>query len=902
MHHSAEIGQRELALTDGFAAATARVLQRLRGMVLPTDTSRPMLPDSALANGVFQDACAEFIQPLVGDTWWSQHGLAYVGGILPGIMDNLQTVLTQAAADPSISVEQERAAALAMLHLSGGALPSLTAAGPPGDTPQWSVKWTKAWNAWHLAAGIDDDQAVARGYQRVGEALQDAAAHTVDSAVKQALLNKARQQLDLAAQTNPAAAKISGALQKFTNAVAGLTSVHSFPFPGPPSSPYSSAVQGQKNYYTQSQRKARTATVSSYNQDALDRARQTQAEAGVRHAKTWLATADARTRDDHEDADGQQVGLDEAFIVGDAELSYPGDPDGPDEQVINCRCTFTTDEADDSGSGDTETGLAAAMLSPLTAAQEATSMTLPIGWTGVLAPLDTVSGDGRQIATPPALRIRQAPVPFFWQKESDDEHGGSVLIGRIDKAWIADGNLMGTGTFDMENPDAQEYARQLGAGFASRVSVDLDDVTVDFQSDESDGTVDDDDILFMPEGTLVCVDWRLSGATGVGVSAFDEAIITAVFDTAAAPAASGASALMSPVASGADASGHAIVFAVDGEVAIGDIVSLDDPDNPGTTVQGTVTEIDGVGSPDDTTVTISLPSEDGSADARFVTVPLTDVTLVTALDDDASDGTEGAALVASGFPLTPPREWFTNPAYGIGKQDSRLQPLLGQPGAYAAPLTIDDRGRISGHLAAWGTCHTGLPGCTTPPTSRSGYAAFMLGETVLADGGRIATGTLTFDTGHADISLDARSAIRHYDHTGTAFGTVVIGEDIHGIWVAGAMLPDVKPETMPRIRASKLSGDWRGGELRAALAVNSPGFPTMRARSNDLDHAPLALVASGVVQFVPQTKPVNPRLVKAVARELERMGRRRAQADELGRRVNNIKVQQLVARISTKEK
>jgi HK97 family phage portal protein len=55
--------------------------------------------------------------------------------------------------------------------------------------------------------------------------------------------------------------------------------------------------------------------------------------------KEWLSTKDDRTRDDHVAADGQVVGVNEPFIVGGASLQYPGDPDGPAEEVCRCRCT-----------------------------------------------------------------------------------------------------------------------------------------------------------------------------------------------------------------------------------------------------------------------------------------------------------------------------------------------------------------------------------------------------------------------------------------------------------------------------------------------------------------------------------------------------------------------------------
>ncbi|MCX0246419.1 phage minor head protein [Streptomyces drozdowiczii] len=56
--------------------------------------------------------------------------------------------------------------------------------------------------------------------------------------------------------------------------------------------------------------------------------------------KAWLATADARTRPTHRDADHQRTLLTSPFVVGGAQLMYPGDPRGPAQEVIQCRCTM----------------------------------------------------------------------------------------------------------------------------------------------------------------------------------------------------------------------------------------------------------------------------------------------------------------------------------------------------------------------------------------------------------------------------------------------------------------------------------------------------------------------------------------------------------------------------------
>src|SRR3546814_18436865 len=111
------------------------------------------------------------------------------------------------------------------------------------------------------------------------------------------------------------------------------------------------------------------------------------------------------------------------------------------------------------------------------------------------------------------------------------------------------------------------------------------------------------------------------------------------------------------------------------------------------------------------------------------------------------------------------------------------------------------------------------------------------------EGGFVAVGSLTIDTGHAGDKMGALPAISHYDNTGTTVAYVTVGEDKHGIWVAGTLRADATPEQVRALRAVPMSGDWRkvgaGMELVAVLGVNVPGFPIP---------LPRALVAGGTLQ------------------------------------------------------
>lgn len=187
--------------------------------------------------------------------------------------------------------------------------------------------------------------------------------------------------------------------------------------------------------------------------------------------------------------------------------------------------------------------------------------------------------------------------------------------------------------------------------------------------------------------------------------------------------------------------------------------------------------------------------------------------------DEAVEGFMNATwpLVASAAPVLPPSTWFR-------------QPDLDQ----LTPLTVSDTGRVFGHIAGWETCHVGLTGCVTAPASPSGYAYFHVAEQATQDGYTLPVGTLVAGPRHADPQLAFQAAAQHYDDPSAAVARVVAGEDEHGIWVAGWILPGATEAAKQVFRTSPVSGDWRrvGGalELIAVCSVNAPGFPVPRAR------------------------------------------------------------------------
>jgi hypothetical protein len=266
--------------------------------------------------------------------------------------------------------------------------------------------------------------------------------------------------------------------------------------------------------------------------------------------------------------------------------------------------------------------------------------------------------------------------------------------------------------------------------------------------------------------------------------------------------------------------------------------------------------------------------------------------LDAALGEQEAEPQSAPALVAGAAPVDPPAEWFADP---------------GMDGP--TPLTITDDGRIFGHLAVWGTCHTAYTGqCVEPPHSPSGYAFFRTGAVRTAEGHEVSVGQITLDTMHAGRHLSAVDTLAHYEHTGKAVCDVAAGEDVYGVWVAGALRPGLTPERIRTLRASPVSGDWRriGGnlELIAALSVNVQGFPVPRPQGLVASGAMQSLVASGMLQpgTLPETGSVFSDtdltyLKTLVGRERQRV---QTEAEQLAARVRKHRATALARRVGVR--
>lgn len=252
---------------------------------------------------------------------------------------------------------------------------------------------------------------------------------------------------------------------------------------------------------------------------------------------------------------------------------------------------------------------------------------------------------------------------------------------------------------------------------------------------------------------------------------------------------------------------------------------------------------------------------------------------------DALHGQESEEPMTAAAPLRPPAHWFDDP-------------MLPGP----SPMTVTADGQVKGHLALWNVCHFGMQDvCRMAPRSATGYQYFATGAVLTADGTQRKVGRITLGTGHANLRLGYIPAADHYDNTGTGVAVVAAGEDIHGIWVAGATVPDVPEEKVAELRRSPLSGDWRptpkGLELVAALAVNTPGFPVVGLNASGEVQS---LVAAGMVLSQEEIDALNGPGEQPPAPQdealLARLARFHEKAEKLTKRAKSTRLNDILRR------
>lgn len=504
---------------------------------------------------------------------------------------------------------------------------------------------------------------------------------------------------------------------------------------------------------------------------------------------------------------------------------------------------------------------------------------MTIRWYGLLAPEDVPTGDRRMIESQ-ALSYRDFPLPAMFQRAQSGGHANAVTVASWDRQYAGIGGIWGQGSFLDPNivPEVTEAIYLLEKKLIGP-SVDLDgDLTyevVDHPSQPGEfaikitkATVHGVTFVSAPAFPQVHItvedeeEYALLASAGIDMScvSMEFAVNTSSWrkwPVAEREVSFDADDAIQRIAqwSGGDPAKFGSAFLYQNKQApannresyrlpIADVVNGSLTLIP-RAVMSAATILSGAHGglptvPDDEKLELQRVVTDiydhlneSYGDPRFK--PPWQVGGRDGARDSEDQPTQAAAMedtvtAALDIPVAPDRSVFANPNL---KRRTRLK--------------VDGH-RVYGHLASWKQCHMGVGNkCVMAPKSATNYALAQVGEVLCSDGSLVKTGKITIGGGHADDRYGVIPAREHYDNTCNQIANVCFGEDKHGIWFAGALVPGVTEEKAAELRRSPLSGDWRKHqgnlELVAALAVNAPGFPIL----TEDDEGAYSLTAAGVI-------------------------------------------------------
>lgn len=200
------------------------------------------------------------------------------------------------------------------------------------------------------------------------------------------------------------------------------------------------------------------------------------------------------------------------------------------------------------------------------------------------------------------------------------------------------------------------------------------------------------------------------------------------------------------------------------------------------------------------------------------------------------------------IPNVPPAHWFAEPT------DVEV----------SGALTITDEGRVFGIVAPAGVTHRNVK--TQVPRGLD-FSRFHKGETIVRGGGRVVTGVITADCGHAPTENYGTYAKRreHYDNSCSVLANVRVGYSRNGnIWAAGALNPGATAEQVSKAFGCALSLDAQPNpdrpgqrEFIAAHAVPVPGFPLARPKASATYSDGVLSAAALPIEYVSRPRPAH---------------------------------------------
>jgi hypothetical protein len=602
----------------------------------------------------------------------------------------------------------------------------------------------------------------------------------------------------------------------------------------------------------------------------------------------WASMQDGSVRDTHRAANGQIAGEDGTFDIGGFNLRYPGEPVGPPEIWINCRCilvparvegALTMAEPIIAAAVDTEepdalVGEVDAVEDddeelPMDEPEDGEELVTEIPVHGIATIEGKPTGDGRNFELD-SVSWGVLPQPMGFEFESS--HGGDnsrvAIIGRIDEFWKHDNGeyveVRWRGVVFPGKPHASEAIEGIIDGSYGGLSIIADTVTLNVEATEQ--SFDE-----TPEGGQPIQhisEARIRRHDMVPTPAYEEAWVALGAEFPDEMAEELTEEELDALAACGCIEGYTIEAEGDPD---------DDEDDNPAIERGEDEEEQAVAAS-----AFAPGTKDGPG---WITHPV-----ATSRIRRYWVRGKGAAKIRWGLPGDFNRcrrqlaKYVQNPEWLAGLCANMHKEALGiwpgqHRGAHSTggptmtltasatlsvkpaeafripeadrptPLTIDGD-RVYGHLAQWGVCHIGIQDvCTIAPHSATNYAFYRTGS-VMTDEGRIPVGNITMGTGHAGLKASMKDAVAHYDNTGSVVADIAVTDGKHGIWVSGLIRETATQAQLDALQASALSGDWRrtayGLEMVAALAVPVPGFPIVALHASG-DEGQVSLVAAGAV-------------------------------------------------------
>lgn len=576
----------------------------------------------------------------------------------------------------------------------------------------------------------------------------------------------------------------------------------------------------------------------------------------------WVTMNDASVRGTHRATNGQIADTDGTFDVGGYELHYPGEPVGPPEIWINCRCILAPARVEGAltvvtaaGTEDVSEVIEDEEL-PVDELEDGEEEITEIPVHGVAAIEGKLTGDNRKFALG-AISFAPLPQPIGFEFESGHGSDNSrvAIVGRIDelfKVEMDDGTVEARwrGVIMPSKPYASQAIEGIIDGSYTGLSIIVDTVTLDIEATEAEA-------LAIGEGQMmpnVFSAARIRRFDMVPTGAFQEGWANLGHEFAD-------ELDEEQVAACADCAENFLA-----NTRTVDLTELSEDE---LALYDSMTDEEQMRYEEEHDLILASAFAPGTKDGPgWITHPIP----TGRIRRYWTQG-KGAAKIAWGTPGDFNRcrrqlaKYIANPEWLAGACANMHQEVLGvwpnprggnrghHSGGTAmtitaaavatrpadafkdpqltgpTPVTIEGD-RIFGHIATWGVCHIGIQDqCVTAPHSATNYGYYRTGV-VETDEGRVPVGQITMSTGHASIKASAKDAVAHYDNTGSVVADVASGEDTFGIWFAGVLRPNLTDEQVAALAASALSGDWRrtasGLELVATLAVNVPGFPIPR--------------------------------------------------------------------------